>query len=335
MANPSRIAQLAQTVEVWIPCESGESLRCSSGDYRLDEESNVCLGESRKSLAIASGEGLVGRVWQSGSPEVQNFASQGATACEQSALERGLVNHVGIPILRGGICIAVVLFLCDDGDRSQGAIEIWKRNDRDELGLQGGFYANLDRFSRMSAYIKFPRRAGLPGITWEKRHPRIIEGIGSSKDFIRAAGARAGGLSVAVSMPIMRAAHEIDSTVLFLSSSKTPLAGVFEVWSPLPCDATPEADAEESPAPATKLRIEQASYGPYIDMAPACRQLECEAGQGIAGHVFSTGLPWITNDLPNVEAQRGDLLGENELSVGMGIPVYIGETLDSVIVMIR
>jgi len=314
----------------------GDTLQCSSADYRLDAESNADIRQSRETLVISQGEGVVGRVWQSGHPEVHNASSQPLTDWEQAIGKIGLVNQVGIPILRGGVCIAVVLFLCDDGDRSLGAFEIWERNERDELGLQSGHYANLDRFSRMSKYIKFPRRAGLPGITWEKRHPQLIEGIGSSKEFIRAAGARAGGLKVALSMPVMRAAHELNAVLLFLSSSKTPLASVFEIWTQLP--STPpsdEAEGTDTPAPPAKLQIEQSSYGPYIELAPACRQLECEEGQGIAGRVFSTGLPWITNDLPSMEPDRANMLRDNDLNTGVGIPVYVGDSLESVVVMIR
>lgn len=329
------LAALAQVIEVWTPNERGDALEWLCADYGLDAEANACLRESQQSTTISPDEGIVGRVWGSGCPEVRQESTTSQYHWENAALQLGLSNQIAIPVVRNCTCIAVLLFLCDDGKRSQGAFEIWGRNEREELSLEEAYHANLDRFGRVSKYVKFPRRAGLPGITWEKRHPQIIEGLGTSKNFIRAAGARAEGLSVALSFPIMRTAHELDSILLILSSSKTPLARAFEIWVPTSVEQATESDPD-NPSPAqTSLRIQQASYGPYIDLAPACRKLERDQCVGLAGKVYSGGLPWITDDLASIEPDRADLLQQNEMNVGIGIPVYVGESLEAVVVMIR
>ena len=135
------------------------------------------------------------------------------------------------PCLRANDCRGVVVFECESGDELRGAFEVWRRNDRGELGLSEGWYANLQRLEQVSKYIKFPRRAGLPGKTWDDRFPRVLGRLTESKDFIRVAAARSDRLSSAISIPFMQRPPELDAVTLVLSASSSPFARAIEVWA--------------------------------------------------------------------------------------------------------
>ena len=220
---------------------------------------------------------------------------------------------VAWPCFAGKKCHGAVYLHCENTESVRGAFELWQRTDRGELGMTESWYANLDRLEQVSQYIKFPRRAGLPGMVWEDRFPRVLGSLKDSKSFVRVAAARSDSLSAALGVPFMQSPPDLDAVLLLLNSAESPLARVIEVWS---------RDPESG-----KLKIVSAEYGSLVDLAPVSRRLTLGESEGIAGHVFRNESPWLTNDLLGVEFPRGEAFKNDGLTTGVGIPVFIGSKL--------
>ncbi|MEM9185914.1 MAG: hypothetical protein AAGB00_05390 [Planctomycetota bacterium] len=308
---------LVRGVEVWRP--AGDELALSHGAY--GQLGHVCHG--RVGRRAAKGEGVVGGAWASGSPVLRTADRFGHE--EFPPLPVGAA--VAIPAMCAGRtaaqeeCRGVVTLLCEGADDRQGAVEVWRPNDRSELGLSESWYANLERFGLISGFVKFPRRAGLPGKVWNDRFPRVMGALGESADFVRVAGAKADGISTAIGIPFMRTAREIEAVLLLLSASKSPLARAMEVWAPEPKTET--------------LKVVSADYGPYVDLAPLSRRRRVRAGEGLAGRVFQDRSPWVTSDLLGVEFPLGDKLAEYGFEWGVGLPVFVGADLFAVVTLLQ
>ncbi|MCA9262041.1 MAG: GAF domain-containing protein, partial [Planctomycetales bacterium] len=214
----------------------------------------------------------------------------------------------------------VISLLCRDGANVQGAFEVWGRNHRDELGLAASYYAGLERFGLVSQYVKFPRGSGLPGETWVSRFPKLISRLGQSPRFMRAAGAKAEGLATALSIPVMRTALELDSVVMALSSTRAPIARVFEIWA---------RDSDDD-----SLRICQADYGGYIDLQPSSARLRYRVGEGFAGKAWESGRPQVTLQWEALEEARGDGPARYGLTSAVAIPVFVHTEPAAVVVMV-
>ncbi|QDU90452.1 hypothetical protein Pla175_38560 [Pirellulimonas nuda] len=313
-------AKLVRAIEVWRCDDSGQRLTLASGAYGDDDE----LRSGSESMSFCLGEGLPGMAWRDRSPVVMHDLQAGEFLRAELAERVGLSSGIAVPCLHRQQVAGVVTFLCDHGQDAEGAFEVWRRNQRDELALSGSYYANLDRFGLISQYVKFPKRAGLPGKVWSEQSPKLVGNLGSSKEFMRAAGARAEGLNAALGLPIFSSPLEIDSVVCLLSSARSPIASVIEVWTP----AEPDDEGTDS------LTLRSAFYGPYVDLAPAASQRRLSRGEGLAGRAWQEMAPVATDDAPAFETARGRRLSEYGLSTGLGFPVFVGERLAAVVTLI-
>ena len=236
-------------------------------------------------------------------------SSNGATELLQAAM--------AIPIISNKVVKAcLVLSLACPAD-SMGAFEIWDRDVRDELGLNGALFAGLSRFASISQHVRFPRGSGLPGQSWEDREVKLLAGLGSSPNFMRAAGARAGGLDVGVALPVMTTEHDLNSVILILSSTTTPIARLFEVWDFDNTEARRRASASTNCA-ASETEAHAMTYS---------------KGEGIVGKVWASGIPMVSNQLSDFEVKRIASLKADGLSTVIAIPVYVGESIRSVFLM--
>ncbi|WP_146444509.1 hypothetical protein [Botrimarina colliarenosi] len=266
--------------------------------YRRDESGQRlvahCCGEGIFHL----GEGAVGRAGAEGTPTIER---------------EGDIATVAVPSMQGEVCRGVTTFRCDTGGDFRGACEVWRRNERGELGLAENLYAGLDRLEQITKYVKFPRRAGLPGRVWDDRFPRVLGALQDSKHFIRVAAARTEQLTSAVGIPFMGRPPELDAVLLLLNTKQTPIAKAMEVWAR---DLT-----------TNQLRIVSADYGPYTALASVSRRLSLRHGEGLAGRVFRDSAPYATHDLLGKEFPRGDCFAEYGFEQGVGLPVFIGADL--------
>ncbi|MEM6798966.1 MAG: GAF domain-containing protein [Planctomycetota bacterium] len=297
---------LVYAVEVWRPNDAGDCLTWSWGACG----DRSAIEEGRCSRQYGHGEGLIGRAWSQRSPAIA-YGTKGSLAEEFGT--DGVKHAIAIPAIKGDACRGVVVFLCDNSDDQQGAFELWPPNDRGELSLDQAWHPNLERFGLISQHVKFPRRAGLPGKVWNDRFPRVMGALGTSKDFVRVAGAKADGLSTAIGIPFMKSAMDLEAVLLLLSAAKSPIARVAEVWA-----ADPETD---------ELKIISADFGSHIDLAPLSQRLRLAVGEGLAGRVFQDEAPWLTRDLLGVEFPRGEQFAAYGFDWGLGLPVFVGDRL--------
>lgn len=308
------VNSLIQAVETWRPNDSGDRFEWSSGTYGGD----FGLQEARSGRSWSVGEGIVGQAAEQRVPVIQ---ATGEAGMDDELQGLAPTHLVAIPAMQNDACRGVVTLLCTESDHRQGAIEVWRPNERSELAITDSWYANLEHFGLVSQFVKFPRRAGMPGKVWEDRFARVMGSLGTSKNFVRAAGAKAEGLSTAVGIPIMRSAREIEAVLLMLSTQQSPIASLIEVWAP-----DPKTNA---------LRVVSADYGPYVDLGPAGKQLQLGEGEGVAGRVFADGAPWVTSDLAAVESMRGESFIEYGFEWCVGLPIYVGRDLFGVVTLTR
>lgn len=294
------IQPIIQAVEVWSADPGTETLRPSSGIADVDEGVAKYVVERtvRGSCPIVVNREDIANFWSSDS--LANAVMTIPVVCHQQ------------------VRACVVLSICCPED-TMAAFEIWSRNDRDELGLNGAVFASLSRFASISQYVKFPRGSGLPGQSWEDREVKLITGLGASPNFMRAAGARAGGLDVGVAIPVLTTSHELNSVVLLLSSRATPIARLFEVW-----DWDVEAGVARRGNAATSCCHAAMKVAEPMTFA---------SGEGVVGRVIETGVPFASDDLQQISGKRFASLGNDQISSVVAIPVFVGDLLKSVVVL--
>src|SRR5690606_25462848 len=71
------------------------------------------LIESTRRLRLERGEGMPGRVWESGRPERVDLRRGGAGPRRELALAAGLTVALGVPLVAGGQLVGVLDFLSD------------------------------------------------------------------------------------------------------------------------------------------------------------------------------------------------------------------------------
>jgi hypothetical protein len=297
-----------QGIEVWIP--DGNLLQRQSCAYKQETQ----LEAASSALTLRKGQGLPGLAWSSGKPEVwHELGNEGGTRPE------GLDAAVALPIFRGSEVVAVVVFLCGSSEQTGGCIEVWEPNEHRQLTHLDGYYGRLRAFEEISRAMVFVRGQGLPGLTWERRSPQIIDDVATSISFLRAQAARECDVHSGLGIPVFRGGI-ISHVMLFLSAQSTPLARAFEVWVP---------DDDD------RLQLRQSFYAPGLEeFGSASRSTVFEAGVGLPGRVFDTGLPHV------VDCARADLFARHRvareagLEVALGLPIHDGFGVRAVVLMI-
>lgn len=128
---------------------------------------------------------------------------------------------IAIPVYCEFTLLNVIVIGFDSGN---SGLEIWTRDDRDELSISGSYYDGLASFEFISRYVRFPKGAGLPGSCWKTGRPRIIENPSKDPDFIRSFDRDPTEPVQCVGLPISREYGFPASILLLLSDIERPLA---------------------------------------------------------------------------------------------------------------
>ena len=288
--------------EVWCLPEGASEFQ------RTNSLSSEAPGETTKLIERVSEEGRPGILHQE-----NDFPD--------TAYDRfGRRAAIGIPVIVSGKVNSILTLFVQCSSEATGAIEVWERDrQRDELGLRGAVFSKLGRFANVSHYIKFPRGSGLPGRCWEDRQVKLVDRLGSSPDFMRAAGARAVGLDLGVALPMMGSEHELHSVIQFLSSSRSPIARVYEIW-----DITDDT---------SQIQLRSCSHVQCDSFEATTRYLEYRSGEGIVGKTWETGQAMVCSDLPSVDPKRASAASADGITSAIAMPVFVGEFLKSVFLM--
>ena len=282
-------------VEIWLPSSDEERLVWGGGSY------GEGLDEFRRAsdaLSFTTEDGALGNVWKSRSTTILTNADLQEMPRGDLAAKAGLTSGIAIPVVAGDRLVAIVLMLCRTPDDAQAAIEVWRLNRMQELSIQEDVYTNLDRFESLSRQIRFPRGAGLPGRVWDETRPLIVNDLAHAPGFARPAALGAEALEVGVGLPIMQGSLVLDSVILLISAKETPLAERFEVWM-----------REDEDQDFTCMQI-----GPVPD-----EDDDSENCQTLIKEVASRRLP--------IAKQNGNRWE-------LGLPVFVGQHLSSIVALV-
>jgi hypothetical protein len=131
----------------------------------------------------------------------------------EHAAAAGIDAALGVPWFHGREFAGVMTFLLTSSASSPGVVEVWNHDESlNVLRHGGGLYARAKEFEEVTKLLQFPYAAGLPGLTWSRGIPTIMDDVGASNEFVRAEAARKAGLKRAIGVPIYherRVAHVV------------------------------------------------------------------------------------------------------------------------------
>lgn len=309
-------ARLLRAVEIWSPDGTGQYLERSSA-YYSDATSFESVSDRTQ---FSPGTGLPGLVWEAGVPVIFNDLAATDFVRHEAAAEDQLTAGIGVPVFDGDRFVAVLLFLCHTTEISATAFESWVLEEtRNELMPGTGFYSNLDRFRRMTQYLRFPYGAGLPGDVWQTRMPRLLDRLADSTDFLRASGADAEGLDFGLAVPVIRNAEDIRSVVLLLSSNRSPVSQVLQIWTPNEDNSA--FDLTSTVAPGNEA------------MSSLCHQVSCSPNEGLVGQVWQQRRPLVQTGFDSEPETLAHPANECGLLWSAGWPVIAHGEVQAVCVL--
>lgn len=228
----------------------------------------------------------------------ETFASERSVIVEQN----GDLVYLTLPCATSEALRGVVEMTFQLPPEATAAFEVWKRNDREELGLDHGIYRGLDYIEKITPYVRFPRRSGLPGEVWENRLAACVNNLGASPNFMRSAGARSAGLDFGLCLPFLRTEHELSSVLIVMGSYRLPLVAEAEIW----------LLDEEGTGLQRKHRIAPEGASATSD--------KMRLGEGAAGYAAAARVPKLVNG--------GD---DGSPSWQVALPQFVGNRLASVV----
>jgi len=213
-----------QGAELWVPKE--EHLVLRAGAYGPHTEFARVSARSR----FRRGEGLPGAVWATERPLAWRDLTSHFVRAEHAAAA-GIDAALGIPWFVGRELAGVITFLFAASTGAAACVEIWSHDDAiGVLRHGGGLYAQADEFERLSKLVQFPYAAGLPGLTWSRGVPVVLDDVRESSEFVRAGLSVRAGLKRAVGLPIYRE-RRIVHVLAMLGAESRPFVRAFEVFT--------------------------------------------------------------------------------------------------------
>lgn len=305
ITGSATLPSMARGFEVWTPNEADDQLVWSSGHYGELQSFQA----ASQSLTFQRGESFAGRVWEQKTPMLFGELYETDFKRFEAARAVGITSGVAWPIIDDNQVTAVVVILSSHAQGETGAFELWKRERRGELGLQGEYYANLDQVSAVSQFVKFPRGSGLPGRCWEDRTPRILNGLGRGSGFVRGQAELLAPIRMGLGLPVMRNNYDLEAVVLMLSAKASPIARRAEVWLP-----------EEGEGESPNMRFD---HGFSND------DKECEPfGGKLVEHVLKTRRPTVVGN-------DDEKLYHPEFECALAFPSFAGSELRAVMVLAK
>jgi hypothetical protein len=264
-----------KATEIWIPSKDRTRLEFGSGLYGPLTE----FKSASEQQFFAYDEGLPGKAWAVGHPIVLKEFKDSYFKRTIPAAKAGLTCGIALPVFSGEFLLAVVVFLCGEGDDHAGAIEVWRNNpeNSDTLSIMDGYYGSLHEFESISKTLNMSKGECLPGLAWQTAMPVLIENIADALGFKRATDAEQAGITTGLAIPAASINNE-TYIMTFLSAKATPLSKRIQIWKPEGC----------------KL-VCQTGYSKHgNDLAEIFETVSVKKGAGALGRVWLTGLPSIT-----------------------------------------
>lgn len=297
-----------KVTEIWIPGKDRTQLEFGSGLYGNLTEFKAVSEQQR----FRYDEGLPGKAWAAGHPIILKEFKDSYFKRSLVAAKAGLTCGIALPIFSGEFLLAVVVFLCGDGDDHAGAIEIWHngQEEHNQLRILDGYFGSLREFEAVSKTTGMIKGEGLAGIAWETGLPVLIENIADAGGFKRAEFARSAGITTGLAIPAGLSGNHVY-VMTFLSAKATPLSKRIQIW-----------------IPDNNQLICQTGYSKqHNDLAEIFESVSVAKGAGAIGRVWLTGMPSITGvaENPNYNQELSDL------SSMLALPVIEGGQLKAVV----
>jgi hypothetical protein len=208
-----------QGAELWVPKDDFLVLR--SGAYGKNAEFARVSARSR----FRRGEGLPGAVWVTEQALVWRDLGTHFIRAEHAAAA-GIDAAIGLPWFHGRDLVGVITFLLTSSATAPGCMEVWNHDETlNVLRYGGGLYAQAKEFEEVTRLLQFPYAAGLPGLTWSRGIPTIMEDVGASNEFVRAEAARKSGLKRAIGVPIYHERRVAHALVMIASKTECFIRG--------------------------------------------------------------------------------------------------------------
>ena len=309
---------LMPVCELWIPNQDGTALQLVNASYTGYES----FKEISRDITFASGEGLPGRVWSTGLPEVMTALDTPASFVRaRAAEEAGLSAGLGLPIVQNGAVTAVLTFLYSQGPEPSGIMEVWEPNqERTSLVWRSGFYGRLDDVKEASKSTEFAFDQGLPGQVWKSKLPMLIPSLWPTSDFARDEVAAVVGLTTGLAIPVVDG-DSVRAVATLLSTSDMPFAKVMEIWLP----------NEDN----TALRRESGYYGRYSAFLDPQTLPTFAHGEGLPGQVWASGVPQLIAPLDEQSGfARYQAAQSVDLTMAVGIPIIADGEVTAVVLML-
>jgi len=276
---------LINYVEVWTLPENddgtpGTSLQLAHA-YAIDgDQTRPIDPKGENSL----GEGIAGSAWKQEGPVILQGENSSVLQHVRNISGMPINALLALPVYRDYVLVNVVVFGVTAGN---GGVEIWTRDERDELAISGSYYEGLSSFEYISQYVRFPKGAGVPGACWRDGRPRIVPQPHAAPGFIRSFDKDPAHLADCIGLPIGRDYGFAGSIVLLLSDESKPFARDFSLWQ-----SESLAPSESDAQPDIKF---SGSSSTTSDFDPAWCQKVCDRVTVERGTILLTS---ETNDLP-------------------------------------
>lgn len=307
-------SSLLRVIEVWTPDADG-ALTVESAIYSGVDQ----FEQSSEGLRLTDGAGLPGWVWSAGVPVLFEDLCSRDFVRNEAAAASNLGAGFGLPVFDGDELAAVMIFLFDADELVKGAFESWLPNEiRNELELGTGYYSSLERFRRLSQYLRFPYGAGLPGEVWQTLSPRLIDRLGESSQFLRASGAEGDGLRSGLAVPIVSGDDTLRSVFVLLSANEPPIARALQTWTPV--------------GEFLELSCVVASGLPELEQQTG--QIRCQRGEGLAGRVRESRRPEAICSFSNEPREFAKIAEDAGLSWALAWPVITHGEVQSICVIL-
>ena len=310
----SSLATLVQYIEVWHLAEDGQSMVLHN-QTRL--RGNV-VDSGTSDRSVRNGEGLAGMAWNQRHAVILQEAP--SDLLERIGAQNGLelTALVAYPIMKGHDVLSVVVFGISDGP---GAIEVWSRDDRDELSISASYYFGLKSVEFMSRYVRFPKGAGLPGTVWKTGQPKLAVDLPHNSNFMRSFTTDEAILHTGLGLPVGSTAGHSDSILLLLSSYGKPIASAFEIWLP--------TDVAE---PSTQFQCVAADWNAIqANGTTLVGSVTCDP---IVASALRSGRPEFSTDAQASFSMRTTADNFDGIRAVLAIPVYKGSQKFAVVVMV-
>lgn len=310
----SKRTALINFIEVWryqplpgeVEQDGQQGKLCLQKSLRI--ENGVPVEVERSVKELEKGQQIAGSAWRQESPVILQGHSSAEIQTASQKASAPITAMLAIPVYREFILVDVIVFGLAQGN---GGIELWTRDDRDELGISGSCYRGLESFEFISRFVKFPKGAGLPGYSWKFGQPKIIDRPQTNPDFIRSFDRDPAHIERCIGLPIGREYGFPASVLLMLSDQATPLANEMDVWH---CES--EAPSDDNPTPRIAFQNSHSEVGSEI------KQEWCQ-----------TICDQMSQSRATVLIEKSDELPAADFKLGIALPIFDGQQINDVFVM--